>query len=231
MKKILTKILFISLLFSAAVPSNVQASFNWAAWKNRAVEIGSKTVNCLTTNGKSAFIFFQKHPVALVAGAAFAVFLKKRPVALAAGATFLVSWNLKKVIENKVKQNKKAVDNNLTIAIKNGDTDKVKQALKSGANANNKDERGNFPLILAAREGHFEIAELLLQHKANVNEKDHYGNTALIKAAENNHPKVIELLLANKDVVVDSENKFGSTAIKEARHRHNSEAVELLENF
>ena len=66
MKKMLKKILFISLLLSATVPSAAQENFsNKATLKKRVVEVGSRTVNWLTTNSKGAFNFLKKNPVAV----------------------------------------------------------------------------------------------------------------------------------------------------------------------
>ncbi len=69
MKNLLTKILFISLLFSTVVPSGIQAGvqanfFNWTTlWttlKNEAVKIGSKTLN---TNSGKFFSLLEKHSI------------------------------------------------------------------------------------------------------------------------------------------------------------------------
>lgn len=65
MKKILKKLLFISLLFSVAMPFEVQAiDFNWNAWKNRTAEVRSKTTNWLSTSGRNALIFLTKRSIA-----------------------------------------------------------------------------------------------------------------------------------------------------------------------
>lgn len=65
MKKILTKLLLISLLFSAVMPAKVQASFfSWATLSKSAATIGSNTINWLTANCGNIFNFLKKHPVA-----------------------------------------------------------------------------------------------------------------------------------------------------------------------
>ena len=60
-----------------------------------------------------------------------------------------------------------------------GDSEKVEEAIKNGSNVNAKDDKGNTVLILAAFEGYTKIAELLLQYGANINAKDDNGRTAL----------------------------------------------------
>ena len=239
MKRRLTKILFISLLFSAAVPSTMQAGFFSLPTLKK---IGSKTLNLLTTNG----------------GGDIFSFLKRHKIAVGAGAVFVVLWNLKGIILNKVMQKanrvmqeslieelnrqqkldrQRRLNNDLTKAIKNNNIDDVREALLLGADANNKNEQGNKPLILATREGHLktregylEIVKLLLKHKADINGQDYFGKTPLIKAAASNHSKVIELLLAN-GADPTMKDRFGSTALMEAKHHHNSEAVKSLEGF
>ena len=60
MKKTLTKILFISLLFSAAVPSKVQANFDWAAW-------GSGTIkSALRSGAREAISFLTENKIAVL---------------------------------------------------------------------------------------------------------------------------------------------------------------------
>ena len=225
MKRRLTKILFISLLLSAAIPSAAQASFFSLPTLKK---IGSKALNLLTTNG----------------GGDIFSFLKRHKIAVGAGAVFVVLWKLKKVIRDKiiqkidtVMQNRQKklyrqikLTNDLTKAIRIGDGNEVKLALKLGADADNKNEYGYTALTLAAREGHLKIAKLLLQYNANVNGKDRYSKTPLIKAAENNHSKVIELLLTNK-ADPTMKDRFRRTALMEAKHRGNLEAVKSLEDF
>ena len=224
MKKRLTKILFISLLLSAAIPSAAQASFFSLPTLKK---VGSKALNLLTTNGGDAFNFLKRHKIAVGAGAVFVVLWKLKGVILDK-----IIQKIDTVMQNRQKKLYRQIklNNDLTKAIRIGDENEVKLALKLGADANNENEQGNKPLILAAREGHFEITELLLQHKADVNGKDLYGKPPLIKAAENNHSKVIELLLAN-GANPTMKDRFGSTALMEAKHRHNSEAVKSLEGF
>src|SRR6185436_909177 len=68
-----------------------------------------------------------------------------------------------------------------------GNTDMVRSLLSSpGADVNATDERGNTPLIEAARYGHEDICRLLIAAGGNLKAKDRDGKTALMLAVQNN---------------------------------------------
>lgn len=60
-----------------------------------------------------------------------------------------------------------------------GDTQKVEEAIMNGANVNARGNDGKTALILTSLEGHTQIAELLLKYGADINAKDDNGRTAL----------------------------------------------------
>jgi len=75
-----------------------------------------------------------------------------------------------------------------------GNTDMVKSLLSSpGADVNATDERGNTPLLEAARYGHDDICRVLIAG-ANLKAKDRDGKTALMLAVQNNHDDVVRVL-------------------------------------
>ena len=76
-----------------------------------------------------------------------------------------------------------------------GNTDMVKSLLSSpGADVNATDERGNTPLLEAARYGHDDICRVLIAAGANVKAKDRDGKTALMLAVQGNHDEVVRVL-------------------------------------
>ena len=76
-----------------------------------------------------------------------------------------------------------------------GNTDMVRSLLSSpGADVNARDERGNTPLLEAARFGHEDICRVLIGAGADVKAKDKDGRTALMLAVQNNHDDVVRVL-------------------------------------
>lgn len=76
-----------------------------------------------------------------------------------------------------------------------GNTDMVKSLLSSpGADVNATDERGNTPLLEAARYGHEDICRVLIAAGADIKAKDKDGKTALMLAIQNNHDDVVRVL-------------------------------------
>jgi len=76
-----------------------------------------------------------------------------------------------------------------------GNTDMVRSLLSSpGADVNATNERGNTPLLEAARYGHEDICRLLIAAGADVKAKDKDGKTALMLAVQNNHDDVVRVL-------------------------------------
>ena len=76
-----------------------------------------------------------------------------------------------------------------------GNTDMVRSLLSSpGADVNATDERGNTPLLEAARYGHEDICRVLIGAGADVNAKDKDGKSALMLAVQNNHDDVVRVL-------------------------------------
>ncbi len=203
MKKMLKKILFVSLLFSATVPATMQASFfSWATLRNGATEVGSKAVNWLNINSRNAFNFLKKHPIAVggtvVVGGAATFALKKHPF-LVGGAIVgtACAWKLSKAIKfYRNLWNKGLLNRELSKAAKEGNIAKVKQALESDADPNYQDSLGCSPVMLAADSGHDEIVELLLQNNATtIDLQDDFGWTALIYAVFKGKSESVKLLI------------------------------------
>jgi ankyrin repeat protein len=76
-----------------------------------------------------------------------------------------------------------------------GNTDMVKSLLSTpGADVNATNERGNTPLLEAARYGHEDICRALIAAGANLKAKDKDGKTALMLAVQNDHDQVVRVL-------------------------------------
>ena len=73
-----------------------------------------------------------------------------------------------------------------------GNTDMVKSLVSGpGADVNATNERGNTPLLEAARYGHEDICRVLIAAGADVKAKDKDGKTALTLAIQGGHDQVV----------------------------------------
>ena len=144
-------------------------------------------------------------------------FLKKHPIAVgatAAGTTF--AWKLPKIIKQR------KLNNDLWKATKEGDIIKAKQALESGAGANNKSWHNFSVLIEAATLGHQEIAKLLIINGASVNHKcvepwylskKYHRLTALMEASEKGYFEIVKLLIHNGANINEKDLSHQKTAL------------------
>ncbi len=207
MKTTLKKILLISLFFSVAVPSAMQADLlNLAALRSKGM------VSWLCTNGGNFCSFLRKNPIAMQIAVLGTI----------VGTVFV--WN---VLKEK-KARKKAATDDLLIAAKNNDTVKVKQALASGADINNQDKHGYTALMRAADRGNLTVVKLLLKNNANTSKQNASGYTALMLAIVNGYIDLVESLLETKKVDINQRTYFGYTALMLAASKGDSEGVELL---
>ncbi len=206
MKKMLKKILLISLLFSATVPATMQANFNWTTLSNGAAKIGSKTVNWLTTNSGKAFSLLRNYPV----------------VTMGAVAVIAFAWY-------KLKSAKQQRELNLLEARENNrNIEEIRQALaKEEADVNQQDEfSGKTLLMKSVGTGNLELVQSLITKNADPNLQCNKGRTALMNAAlvaknanysgnvekQENTKNIIRLLLnAGADPFIKA--KDGSTVL------------------
>lgn len=117
--------------------------------------------------------------------------------------------------------------NELNIAAEIGDTTKVKNLLKKGANINERDRFGRTPLIYAALNGHNRIINMLLESQADIHAKDHFDQTAFIAAVNRGHVNTAEILLKN-GANPSAPNSEDELPIFIAFEREDFEMVDLL---
>lgn len=85
--------------------------------------------------------------------------------------------------------------------VKNGDLDKVKEAVEKGVNVNESID-GRLPLCLASDYGQLDVLNFLLSNGADVDACDKYGVSPLLAAIFEGHTKCVQSLLkagARKD--------------------------------
>lgn len=126
------------------------------------------------------------------------------------------------------------VDKQLFRALRTGDVELARDALKRGANANYTDSHDGMTLLhKEAEEGHIEIVTALLEHGAKVNSRTdfdiHAGLTPLHYAAHEGHTEVAELLLEHGADVHTPDVCYGETPlIMAVGGRGNVKTVETL---
>ena len=80
-------------------------------------------------------------------------------------------------------------------AVHSGSPETVRAVLNSpNVDVNATDERGNTPLIEAARSGHDKVVTVLLLAHADPSIKNNEGKTALMLAAEGRHDETVRVL-------------------------------------
>ncbi|MFW5792833.1 MAG: ankyrin repeat domain-containing protein [Bacteroidota bacterium] len=100
----------------------------------------------------------------------------------------------------------------LLMAIYNGNVDSVAILLEHEASPNSTDYLGNSALIYAVQGGYEEIVVLLIDAGADIDYKGYLGRSPIIEAARFNYFSVAEILCsANADV--NAEDSYGNTAL------------------
>ncbi|MBW7992221.1 MAG: hypothetical protein FVQ84_19710 [Planctomycetes bacterium] len=112
-------------------------------------------------------------------------------------------------------------------AAEEGNIEKVKSLIASGADVNSKSKYGDTPLHYAAKHGHKLVAELLIESGAEVNAKNKLSETPLHLAAENGYKDVVKALIAG-GADVNAEAGYRGTPLHKAAFYGHRDVAELL---
>lgn len=109
--------------------------------------------------------------------------------------------NIKKYKSQINKKTKKYRYSSLMIACIISDYEIVEILLKNGANVNQKNLLGEYPLLLACKkskyDNNFKIIELLIENNSILYQNDSYGDFPLLESCHGFNTKIVELLLKN----------------------------------
>jgi ankyrin repeat protein len=103
----------------------------------------------------------------------------------------------------------------------------VREALRTGANPNSRDDRGVPPLIYAASSAMPEIVEALVESGANVNANPDHDTTPLIAAITGGNIEVVKTLL-RAGAKIDQPDHLRRTPLKAASSWSRTEITSLL---
>lgn len=118
--------------------------------------------------------------------------------------------------------------NNLVLAARQGDLERVKLELANGTDVNLVDRASRrAALHWAARENRLEVVEALLAAKANLEVRDGAGKTPLTVAAESGRTDVVKKLLAAK-ADVNTRDQIQGSPLLWAAGLGNPETVQVL---
>jgi uncharacterized protein len=112
-------------------------------------------------------------------------------------------------------------------AVESGQTARVQELLRQGANLQVRDREGNTALAIAAYYDRAEIAEALLARGADPNVRGLNGLTPLMRAAENGNVDVARVLL-KYGAKVNAQGLTGETALSLATGELRKPVAELL---
>lgn len=121
-----------------------------------------------------------------------------------------------------------AAQSELIKAVFKNNVAKVEQLLAQGADVNQRDEKGDTALIVAAREGSASIVDLLLKAKAEVNVQNNNGHTALIDAVNMGYMPIVQMLLAHGADPDIKTGRYGRSAHGFAVGKNNQAMRDIL---
>jgi ankyrin repeat protein len=113
------------------------------------------------------------------------------------------------------------INDQLFVAVKNGDLQWVRDCIRERANVDARDNNNWTPLHHAAEKGYAELVNILLQNRASINAENNGKATPLHFAARNGHIKVVEALLISKAMVnATTQNNNWTPLHFAAKHNH-----------
>lgn len=159
-------------------------------------------------------------------GKSLEVLVKRRGISKTSIARF--SLNNASATIDRLGLRNTAKDDELSIAVKNGDVDEVFRLLESGADPNY-DETHFTLLHYAIESGDLAIARVLLQSGADPNAIGVLYHTPLVQAASTDQAKMAMLLLQS-GARVDTSDNSGNTALHRAAEAGRTRLIALLLN-
>jgi len=118
----------------------------------------------------------------------------------------------------------------LMAAALDGNTERAKAELNSGADVNAKDDEGRTALIFAVVNMHYETVKVLLDHGADVNARARDGGTGLILAASSGDAEIVRELLNQGADISGRYISTRKTAETLAAEKGYTGIVELIES-
>ena len=121
-----------------------------------------------------------------------------------------------------------AVAGPLHDAARDGDRERVVEALQNGASIADVNGAGEPALLIAALAGHADVVALLLDRGADIEIRNKGGLTALHAAAYGGHLDVVELLVSRGADVNDEKNYYHMSPLHAAAEEGRTEVVAFL---
>ena len=115
----------------------------------------------------------------------------------------------------------------LLIAARNGDTQKVKQLLEAGVDVDFTTQDSYTPLSYAAGAGHLELVRILLQEGAGLEKRGWLAKTPFAVAVQGGHMDVLQFMVAQK-ADVQTRVQHGGGMIADAVYWGQTEVLEYL---
>lgn len=112
-------------------------------------------------------------------------------------------------------------------AASKGNVFQLKLMLITGKNINERNKKGNTPLLEAICDSQNKTVQFLIDKKADIHIRDNDGETALIKAARTKNIHIVRFLI-DHGAKINEYTKYGGGPLQEAVWRGNFDIVKLL---
>jgi len=119
-------------------------------------------------------------------------------------------------------------NNDMLKAIRSSNIENLHKALKSGADVNWLNKKGETPLIVAGYYDNVEIVKALLNAGANINAQSNEGSTVLMNASYSGNLDVVKILIKNGANVNIMKNGSDYTALLYALENNHISIVKIL---
>ncbi|WP_307474973.1 ankyrin repeat domain-containing protein [Cytobacillus purgationiresistens] len=119
------------------------------------------------------------------------------------------------------------MDQEIILSAENGDVEKVKKLIKTGANIDATDESGRTAVLAAAQNNRVDTVKLLIQEGVDINIRNDNSDNVLLYAGAEGQLDIVKLAIeAGADTTLT--NRFGGTALIPASDRGHDEVVNQL---